>query len=272
MPIAGELCASQLGWPSVYFFLGSATLLFMTIFTLFYRDSPPKHPLVGHQEQIILQKGKIVQVLEKNDRPKVPYLAMFTDKAVLGCLLTTFGGNLGYQILNQYGAFFLNTVIKFDVKKTGFATALPFLIAISLKVAAGPISDKMPYFGPKGRVIIFTCMSHFIMSAAFICLAFVTENTQLLAQIVFTTAVSFSGLNAMGNIKSLQLISGPFVYVLMATVTLSSSICILILPAIVEFMAPNNTTEEVRKFDNCCLDNLVKRKIAMNLERGIGVP
>ncbi|CAD5212324.1 unnamed protein product [Bursaphelenchus xylophilus] len=243
MPIAGELCSSPLGWPAVYYFLGAATLLLVSVFALFYRDSPGKHRCVGPTERMVLQKGKIVQIAEEN-RPKVPFLAIFTDKAVLGCLFTTFGGNLGYQILNQYSAFFLNTVIKFDVKKTGFITALPFLLAIMFKVAAGPISDKMPYFGPRGRVIIFASISHFVMSGAFICLAFVDEHTQLLAQIIFTVAVTFSGLNAMGNIKSLQLISGPFVYVLMATVTLSSSICILILPFIVEFMAPNNTPQE----------------------------
>ncbi|CAD5207554.1 unnamed protein product [Bursaphelenchus okinawaensis] len=240
MPIAGELCSSPLGWPAVYYFLGTATLLFVSIFAIFYRDSPPKHGCVGAMEQVVLQKGKIVQVTEK-EHPTVPFFAIFTDKAVLGCLFTTFGGNLGYQILNQYSAFFLNTVIKFDVKSTGIATALPFVLAIFFKIAAGPISDKMPYFGPKGRVIIFTSISHFIMSGAFIALSLVDETTQRLAQVLFTTAVTFSGLNAMGNIKSLQLISGPFVYVLMATVTLSSSICILILPPIVNLMAPDNT-------------------------------
>uniref|UniRef100_A0A915DPY2 Major facilitator superfamily (MFS) profile domain-containing protein n=1 Tax=Ditylenchus dipsaci TaxID=166011 RepID=A0A915DPY2_9BILA len=45
MPIAGELCESQWGWPSVYYLQGTITLVLITLFYLFFRDAPDSpHP------------------------------------------------------------------------------------------------------------------------------------------------------------------------------------------------------------------------------------
>lgn len=110
MPIAGEFCQSRAGWPAVYYFLGGATALFVALFALFHRDSPAQHRLVGAHEWLVLRQGRAAPADAAQRRRAVPFRAIFTDKAVLGCLFTTFGGNLGYQILNQYSAFFLNTV------------------------------------------------------------------------------------------------------------------------------------------------------------------
>lgn len=40
MPISGSLCASSLGWPSVFYAHGIASLVLFTLFAIFYRNSP----------------------------------------------------------------------------------------------------------------------------------------------------------------------------------------------------------------------------------------
>ena len=40
-----------------------------------------------------------------------------------------------------YGPTYLNKVLGLDVKATGFATSLPYILAIGVKFVAGPLSD-----------------------------------------------------------------------------------------------------------------------------------
>ncbi|ULT92483.1 hypothetical protein L3Y34_009935 [Caenorhabditis briggsae] len=63
--------------------------------------------------------------------------------------LSVLGGNFGFTILTLYGPTYLKNVLHFDVKETGFATALPFILSALVKFAAGRISDKMEHLSEK---------------------------------------------------------------------------------------------------------------------------
>lgn len=139
MPLAGELCGSRLGWPALYYFLGALTFVAFTLFYWFYRDSPAMHRNVSHKELTQIQKNKFVRILEKGERVPVPYKAIFTDHAVLGCLISTIGGGLAFQLFFQFGPVYLNRVLGFDVQNTGFAAALPFFLSMIAKFLAGPL-------------------------------------------------------------------------------------------------------------------------------------
>lgn len=119
------------------------------------------------------------------------------------------------------------------------------MLAIGVKVLAGPLSDWMPGVSVKARVLLFTALSQFTMAGAYLALAFMTPERKALAQALFTAAVVFGGLNCVGCIKSIQLISGPFVFVLMAFNSLSSSFWVLVLPPLVRLLAPHNSPQEV---------------------------
>jgi MFS family permease len=49
MPVSGALC-SAIGWPSVFYAHGGASVLLFTVFAIFFRNSPGKHPFVGEVE------------------------------------------------------------------------------------------------------------------------------------------------------------------------------------------------------------------------------
>lgn len=65
-----------------------------------------------------------------------------------------------------------------------------------------------------------------------------------MAQVLFTAAIVFSGLNAVGVIKSCHLISGRFAYIIMACHQFTNSMIILILPGLVALIAPDNTRSQ----------------------------
>lgn len=126
--------------------------------------------------------------------------------------MTCFSSNLGYLIFNQYGPVYLNKVLGFEVRKTGFATAVPYIIGTVVKILAGPCSDSVPYLGNRGRVILFASVSQFAMSACFIALAFCPAGKPMLAQVFFTSAMVFSALNCVGVSKCTQLVSTCLCY------------------------------------------------------------
>ena len=45
------------------------------------------------------------------------------------------------------------------IRKTGFSAALPFLLAIVMKMIAGPLSDALTLLSDKMRVVLFTSVS-----------------------------------------------------------------------------------------------------------------
>lgn len=57
MPLAATFCAStNMGWPALYFMLGTVTVFAFCIFFLVFRDHPEEHPFVSsfHHHWIII--------------------------------------------------------------------------------------------------------------------------------------------------------------------------------------------------------------------------
>ncbi|KAI6230081.1 Sodium-dependent phosphate transport protein 1 [Aphelenchoides fujianensis] len=241
MPVSAAACDSRYGWPAVYYGQGGLTVLLFVLFAAFYRDDAARHPNVGAGELQVIGEEKAVREYAKGERPPVPYRAIFSDWCVIGCVVSCFSSNAGFNLFVQYGPTYLNKVLGFNVQHTGLAAALPSLLCIAVKFAAGPASDHLPGLDAKWRVIVFATVSQFCMAGCFTALAFLPAGHPLLAQGLFTGAIVFSGLNCVGVIKSAHLISGRFAYVIMAMHQFTNSLIILLLPALVVLLAPDNS-------------------------------
>ncbi|ETN70106.1 transporter, major facilitator family protein [Necator americanus] len=212
MPVAGFLCESSLGWPSVFYLQGILTALAFTTFFFFYEDDPSLHR------------------------------AIITDPCILGVWLSTIGGNLGFQIFLLYGPTYMNKVLHFDVKSTGFATALPFILSAVVKFVVGPISDRATFIPGRWRLIFFAAFSQGMMAVCILLLAFVTSPR--LGQITYTAAIVFSGINVVGVVKCAQLVARQHVHFVMTVISFLLCIIILLIPVAVNIVCPDNTPEQ----------------------------
>lgn len=221
MPVAGEFCASRVGWPGVYYLQGLSTLFFCGVFYLFYRDSPHIHKFVLYSDELIIVAFRNVSEKElrkistgklqsyengKKTVQKVPYAEILKDYKIWGIFVSFLGGSFGFQILGQFGPTFLNKVLKFDVQKTGFAAAYPYVISGILKIIAGPFSDRFTLISEKSRIIMFNSLAQFPMAISFVLMAVLPVDKAGIIQIAYTLATSFSGLNAVGVTKSIQIV------------------------------------------------------------------
>ena len=61
-----------------------------------------------------------------------------------------------------------------DVGSTGFATALPYILAAGIKFIAGPLYDKSSFLSEKTRILLFSVASQGIMVICFFILSWVS--------------------------------------------------------------------------------------------------
>lgn len=241
MPLAGLLCESDLGWRALYYILGSLTLVSHIMFFFFFNDSPSMHRNVSEKELRKISTGKVDQA-----KRGVPYRAVCADRTILGIWASVCGGNMGFMLLLYYGPTYLNKVMGMDIKNTGFATALPYVLSACVKFIAGPLSDFSTCISEKSRLVLFAAVSQLVMAFGFLVLAF-TSNL-LIAQIAYTSAICFSGINIVGVVKCAQLRARQYVHFVMAVISLSACTCTFILPIIVGAMCPDNTLEQWSRF------------------------
>jgi len=255
MPLAGSLCESSMGWPAVYYILGSMSLITFTVFYWFYRDSPREQKNVSHWELKRIEEGKVIsqtaqlkkkakQFRQQPERP--PYRAMLSDIAIWGIFVSNIGATFGNQIFWQYGPVYLNKTLGISVKKTGLAAALPYVIAGFMKLIAGPLSDRMTCISQKARVIFFASLSQYTGSLAFFMLVFLSNNGghPLLTQMCFTAVTAFTGIWTVGVCKSTQMISLQFSHVVFSINTMVSSFIILAIPTLVSAVVTSSSVEE----------------------------
>ena len=137
----------------------------------------------------------------------IPYRAILTDLPVIGILVSCFGIGVGLQTLFQYGPIYLNKVLGFNVKDTGIAAALPYVLAIGVKFVVGPFSNLFTFFSEKGKIIFFNSLSQAPMCLCFLSMAILPANMIWLIQIAYSLVNAFAGLGAVGISKSVNLVS-----------------------------------------------------------------
>ncbi|KIH62632.1 hypothetical protein ANCDUO_07084 [Ancylostoma duodenale] len=187
MPLASAFCESALGWRYLYYSFGAVGLLLSAAFFFFYTNHPRKHSLVSPKELSAITHGKEEQTVKE----PAPYKEICKDRCMQAVLLTTFGGNTAFFIFMHFGPTFMNLALGLDITETGYATALPYAMCLALKFVAGPLFDIATFIPEKYRMIMFASISQ-------------GTNNKLIAQVAYSGAVAFNGLNIVGSIKCAQ--------------------------------------------------------------------
>nr|CDJ81255.1 major facilitator superfamily transporter [Haemonchus contortus] len=203
MPVAGALCETPLGWPSVFYLQGAMSVCTFLAFFLLYRDDPRVHRNVSPTEVAKIIKGK-----QGQEKGAAPYRAIATDPCILAIWISNLGNFVGFQIFLLYGPTYINKVLHYNVRSTGFTTALPYILSATGKFIVGPISDRATCVSDKWRLVLFATSSYGVMGLSFLSLVFV--KTPALAQTAYTLAIVASGWNAVGTLKGAQMWSRLF--------------------------------------------------------------
>lgn len=238
MPIASAFCESSLGWRSLYYSLGAVCLVSVVAFTFLYRDNPKDHWMVNEKELLDISTGKEGQFV----KDPVPYKEICMDRCMQAVLLSTFSGNTAFFIFLHFGPTFMNKALGLDISDTGLATAAPYAVCLALKFVAGPLFDALTFISEKNRMIMFASLSQGVVMLGFLVLSQTSD--KLIAQIAFSAALAFNGLNIVGTIKCAQVVARQHIHFVIVVITLGACLICFLLPVVVAGLCPTNSMDE----------------------------
>ena len=140
MSVSG-LLASKYGWESVFYVFGLIGLIWCILWMMIVKERPEKDPYISKEE-----KNYIVASLgnQLNHQPKfsdTPWKAIWTSTPVWAIIVAHFAESWGFFTLLTELPSFLKDVLDFDLTKSGFVAAIPYLTLSILLFISGYLAD-----------------------------------------------------------------------------------------------------------------------------------
>lgn len=140
MPSCAYLAAA-LGWQSVFYVCGVSGVIWFVFWILFVAGSPEQDPRITPEELEYIQKSIRNVSEERTFRTDVPWTRIFTSMPVWAIVVSHFGENWGFYTLLTQLPKYLKDIYSYDLGKSGFLSALPYLLMSVLIQFSGQWAD-----------------------------------------------------------------------------------------------------------------------------------
>ncbi|GAB0088420.1 sialin [Sergentomyia squamirostris] len=138
MPLSGIL-AVRFGWESVFYVFGAIGCVWLVAWFLVVRAGPECDPFITDAEREYIERS----IGDPNEKQNIkhPWKAIFTSTAVWAIVASNFAENWGFYTLLTQLPTFLKDTLGFEIGKTGFISAIPYLVMGSLLGISGYLAD-----------------------------------------------------------------------------------------------------------------------------------
>lgn len=138
LPLSG-LLADYAGWEYIFYVIGAISLVWYIIWLISIRSSPENDSFISKYERNYIA-CTIGKQKEKISHP-IPWLSILRSLPIHGVLIASLGWGWGYVTMLTQLPQFLFDVMNFDLSKSGFLSALPYLTMTIMSLIAGYIAD-----------------------------------------------------------------------------------------------------------------------------------
>lgn len=196
-PLSGMLCVYGFdgGWPSIFYLLGAVGVVWFVAWTFIVYDSPLTHPRISPEERdyIVNSLKSHIDVSKKSTH--TPWKKIFTSAPVWAIIVTHACSNWGTYTFMTNIPTYMKDVLKFDITKTGFLSALPYFGFWALTNVSGQLADFMR---KRGNITTTTARKLFnslgtLVPAVFVIIVGHLDGYPSVAVAVLTLGVSMSG-------------------------------------------------------------------------------
>ncbi|KAJ8952110.1 hypothetical protein NQ314_007603, partial [Rhamnusium bicolor] len=166
MPLSSYL-ASAFGWPSIFYCFGTIGLIWYLIWMVGVADTPEQDARISPEELKYITES--LNNIDNKKRIKLPWRTVLTSLPIWAIIASHFSENWGFYTLLTQLPKFMKHVLNFDLKDTGFMSALPYLAMAIMMQFSGQFAD---WFQVKGILTttqvrkVFNC-SGFVAQTAF---------------------------------------------------------------------------------------------------------
>ncbi|XP_022239379.1 putative inorganic phosphate cotransporter [Limulus polyphemus] len=243
--LTGILCDSDIlgGWPSAFYFLGIAGIIWFILWMVLIFDSPEKHPRISEEELQFIQTNQGKKHEHKQNIP-IPWRNILTSLPVWMLIVTHFGQDWGFSILLTELPTYMKNILHFDFKTNGLLSSLPYLFRGVFGWIAGCLADLIRgkgYIGMSGTRKIFNTIGCIGPALCLIGVVYAGCNNTLNAAL-FTLAMGFSGFSYAGYLVTHMDLSPDFAGTLMGLSNGLAQMTGFIAPAFVGSLIEHNET------------------------------
>ncbi|WKY15888.1 hypothetical protein Q1695_000959 [Nippostrongylus brasiliensis] len=242
MPVAGELCESSLGWPSVYYLHAALSGVLFTAWYYYYRNNPSDHPKMTSIELEKIRRGKG----EVHEHEPTPVKAIMTNPVMWAVWLSAFGELMMSQFIVMYGPTYLKEVLGFRVAHTGYFVAVPRALHLAFKIISGIASDRITCLTEKTKMRIFNTIA-LKMSGVFFCiLGFLSKDLAQYALAALLIIECSTGFICGGFYKCATLVARQHSHFVLSQIQFIKCLSLFVEPLLVFLICTNNTLTEWR--------------------------
>jgi len=245
MTLSGTI-AQAYGWPAIFYFFGCLAVFWCIFWFWLVTDSPFDHPTITDEELNYLSEELADDKAEKQVQ-KIPWYDIMKSVHVWAIIVAHFAENWGYYTLLTSLPTYLKLILKFDLQKTGFLAALPYLIMIIVVQSGGRFADFLRSSGAMSTTHVrklFNTLG-FLYQGVFLIVVGYSEN-KYVALFGLTMAVGFGGLAWSGFIVNHLDIAPRYASLLLGITNCFATIPGILSPLVVGFVTTNETQEEWR--------------------------
>ncbi|XP_068597826.1 sialin-like [Brachionichthys hirsutus] len=245
LPLSGEICF-YLGWTYVFYIFGVFGLVWFVLWAFLVSNSPLTHPRISEKERLYIT-ASLKNELSSSPRD-IPWRAIATSRPLWAIVVTHFSFNWTFYTLLTLLPTYMKDVLGFSIQQNGMLSALPYLGAGFMALAAGQLADYLreTCLYPTAIVRKFFTIVGTIGPAVFLVAAGHTGCNYILAVAFLTICSSLGGVACAGfNINHLD-IAPSYAGILLAITNTFGTIPGMVGPVIARSLTKHNTLEEWR--------------------------
>lgn len=238
MLVSGWLAVSY-GWPSIFYVFGVAGVLWSIVWFIIVKECPD-----DDKRMTQIEKNFIRRSLERNGQVNVvkpPWKSILTSLPVLAIVVSHFSYNWGFYTLLTHLPSYMKDVLEFDLKKSGFLSAVPYLALALLLFVSGTLADWLQmknYLSTTQVRKYFNSLSLFAQMIFLLLAAYFTEATMV---IVFVTlSVGLGAFSISGYFANPLDIAPQFASIIIGYSNTFATIPGLISPVLTGYIVDNS--------------------------------
>ncbi|CAD5217471.1 unnamed protein product [Bursaphelenchus okinawaensis] len=250
MPLSGILCKYGPfgGWPSIFYVLGLAGLVWAVLWFYCVADSPKTHRQITDEE-----REYIVDSLAENNgheseiKRSVPWKSVLTSMPVWACFVGHFAGDWGAYMMATSLPLYMNDVLGYDLTSMGFISSIPYILYFVCINLGGIMADSLRNSGRLSTVNTRRLAQLFALGSQAIFLLLIgTANCgqETLVIIYLTLGIGLSGLQYAGVVVNYLDIAPSFVGPIFGLGNTISCAAGILSPLVMGWLTPTGAKEE----------------------------
>lgn len=244
--VSGLILDSNRGWPTVFYVIGSTSVIWFFIWVVLCYNSPREHPFISKNEVNYLKERMSEHTHEET--AEVPWRYILTSKPLWATIIALIGFNWSILTIVTDLPKYMSGVLKFSVKNNGYLTSLVYLCMWIGGTVCSWVADYLiaNEFMSTTKVRKFGSVVALTGSATFIVIASYAGCDRFLVVGMFTVAMTIMGTAFPSVMVNALDLSPNYAGTLMALTNGISALTGIISPYLIGIMTPNQTLSEWR--------------------------